>query len=169
MFQYGKFSLIDAQATAKTAVLFSLGLFAFSGVKITVPIFYALNDSKTPVKIGILTVASNILLGLILMSKMSYFGLALSTSLSAMLNFSLLTWFLRKRLGSIRGGEVLNSVLRITAGALVMAVVCWLVYHSVHGGFASGSHISSKDPPVDRGIDKHNYQHCRVSGRLLAA
>ena len=117
LFQYGKFALADAQATAKTAVLFSLGLFAFSGVKITVPIFYALNDSKTPVKIGIVTVASNILLGLLLMSKMSYFGLALSTSLSATLNFFLLTWFLRKKLGSIKGSEVLNSVLRILVAA----------------------------------------------------
>lgn len=132
LFQYGKFALIDAQATAKTAILFSLGLFAFSGVKITVPIFYALNDSKTPVKIGLITVAANIFLGLILMSKMSYFGLALSTSLAAMLNFFLLTWFLRKRLGNIGGSEILHSVLRISLAALVMAVVCWLVYHTVH-------------------------------------
>ena len=144
LFQYGKFALTDAQATAKTAVLFSLGLFAFSGVKITVPIFYALNDSKTPVKIGLLTVASNILLGLLLMSRMSYFGLALSTSLSAMLNFFLLTWFLRKKLGSIKGAEVLNSVIRITAAALVMAAVCWFVYHSVHNHISSRSHLSAK-------------------------
>jgi len=143
LFQYGKFALIDAQATARTAVLFSLGLFAFSGVKITVPIFYALNDSKTPVKIGLLTVAANILLGLILMSKMSYFGLALSTSLSAMINFFLLTWFLRKKLGSIKGSEVLNSVLRIMVASVVMAAVCWLIYHSVHDRL-DASHISQK-------------------------
>ncbi|MFH1368294.1 MAG: murein biosynthesis integral membrane protein MurJ [Elusimicrobiota bacterium] len=143
LFQYGKFALADAQATAKTAILFSLGLFAFSGVKITVPIFYALNDSKTPVKIGLLTVAVNILLGLILMSKISYFGLALSTSLAAMLNFFLLTWFLRKKLGNIGGSEILNSVMRITVAALVMAAVCWLVYHTVHARIEV-SHISAK-------------------------
>jgi putative peptidoglycan lipid II flippase len=144
LFQYGKFAVADAQATAQTAVLFSLGLFAFSGVKITVPVFYALNDSKTPVRIGIFTVASNILLGLLLMTKMSYFGLALSTSISATLNFLLLTWFLRKKLGSLKGKEILNSIARIALSAAVMAVVCWFVYSFVHARLSSISHFSTK-------------------------
>jgi putative peptidoglycan lipid II flippase len=132
LFQYGKFLSSDAHATAKTAMLFSLGLFAFSGVKITVPVFYALNDSKTPVRIGMFTVLANILLGLFLMQRISYFGLALSTSLSAILNFSLLAWFLRKKWGYIKGREILDSVVRITVAALIMSVVCWVVYASVH-------------------------------------
>lgn len=143
LFQYGKFLVTDAQATAKTAILFSLGLLAFSGVKITVPVFYALNDSRTPVKIGVVTVITNILLGLFLMTRMSFLGLALSTSLAAMLNFFLLVWFLRKKLGSIKGREILDSVIRITVAALVMSVVCWLTYQSAHS-FLLGIHLKGK-------------------------
>jgi putative peptidoglycan lipid II flippase len=143
LFQYGKFLPADTNATAKTAMLFSLGLFAFSGVKITVPVFYALNDSKIPVRIGMCTVAANILMGLFLMTKISYFGLALSTSLSAMMNFGLLVWFLRKKWGSIRGREILHSVIRITAAALVMAVVCWGIDRTLHPLLA-GSHFHGK-------------------------
>jgi putative peptidoglycan lipid II flippase len=132
LFQYGRFLAADAQATANTAVLFSLGLFAFSGVKITVPVFYALNDSRTPVRIGVYTVLANILLGMFLMTKIGYSGLALSTSIAATLNFGLLFWFLRKRLGGIGGREIAASILRITAAAFFMAVVCAGVYHWMH-------------------------------------
>jgi peptidoglycan biosynthesis protein MviN/MurJ (putative lipid II flippase) len=61
-----------------------------------------------------------------------------------MLNFFLLTWFLRKKLGSIKGCEVLSSVARITVAAVVMAGVCWLVYHSVHIRLVSASRLSMK-------------------------
>jgi putative peptidoglycan lipid II flippase len=143
LFQYGKFTAADAQATAQTAILFSLGLFAFSGVKITTPLFYALNDSKVPVKIGMITVGTNIVLGLYLMTKMSYFGLALSTSISAMLNFSLLVWSLRRKWGTIRGREIADSVIRVSVAALVMAGVCraadlWIK------SFLAGTHLALK-------------------------
>jgi putative peptidoglycan lipid II flippase len=143
LFQYGKFAYADAQATAMTSVLFTLGLFAFSGVKITVPIFYALDQSSTPVKIGIATVITNIILGSLLMQKMSYYGLALSTSLSAVLNFSLLTYFLRKRWGSIKGSEILSSALRITFAALFMMAFCWILYKYIHAEVLL-KHISGK-------------------------
>jgi len=136
LFQYGRFLSTDAQATARTAILFSLGLFAFSGVKITVPVFYALRDSKTPVKIGVITVITNILLGSFLMTKISYYGLALSTSIAATLNFSLLFWSLRKKWGRVHGREIFDSVLRISGAALVMAFVCWGVYRGIHSSMA---------------------------------
>lgn len=137
LFQWGRFAAADASATAMTAILFSLGLFAFSGVKITVPVFYALGDAKTPVKIGMCTVAANIILGLILMQKISYYGIALSSSIAAALNFSLLVWFLRKRLGKIDGRAIFDSFLRITASALFMAAACWLIYRFAHAHAAS--------------------------------
>jgi putative peptidoglycan lipid II flippase len=143
LFQYGKFLYTDAQATAMTSVLFTIGLFAFSGVKITAPIFYALNQPKTPVRIGIATVLTNIVLGLFLMRKISYYGLALSTSIAAMINFSLLLYFLRKRWGSIKGGEIIASSLRISIAALFMALACWVIYRYTHL-FVLAKHISGK-------------------------
>jgi putative peptidoglycan lipid II flippase len=77
------------------------------------------------------------------MTKISYFGLALSTSLAAALNFGLLFWFLRKRLGGVGGREILGSVLRITAAALFMAGVCGGVYVWLHSLLAD-AHIAEK-------------------------
>ncbi|MBW1834980.1 MAG: polysaccharide biosynthesis C-terminal domain-containing protein, partial [Deltaproteobacteria bacterium] len=64
-----------------------MGLWAFSAVRILVSTFYALQDTKTPVKMAAISVVANIIFSIILMQYLGYRGLALATSLASMLNF----------------------------------------------------------------------------------
>lgn len=97
LFQYGEFSANDAHMASLSLMAYALGLLAFILIKVLAPGYYARQDTKTPVKIGIIAMASNMVLNIILMIYLAHIGLALATSLSAFLNAALLYIGLRKR------------------------------------------------------------------------
>lgn len=123
LFQRGEFTAIDTIGSANALLCYSLGLCAYAGVKITAPVFYAFQDTKTPVKMAIIAMTSNVFLNVILMIPLKHAGLALATSLSAMINFGGLVYYLRKRLGCIQGRRILSSFLKIASISLIMGIV----------------------------------------------
>lgn len=95
--QYREFTLIDTQMATLSLMAYALGLPAFIFIKILAPAFYSRQDTKTPVKIAVIAMLTNIALNLLfvwlfttLEVKGSHAGLALATSLSAYLNAGLL-------------------------------------------------------------------------------
>ncbi len=128
LFNRGAFDATTTRLTAEALLYYSLGLWAFSGVRIVVSTFYALQDTKTPVKVAILSLLANIVLSIFLMGPMRHGGLALATSLSSMLNLTVLIWFLKKRLGRIGASNILKSAGTSSAASIVMglALICFL-------------------------------------------
>lgn len=127
LFEHGEFGHAATIGTASAVLFYSMGLWAFAGIRIVVPVFYSLQDTKTPVKIGLVAVAANVILNLILMGPLQHRGLALATSLSAILNFSLLLFILRKRIGRIDGKRILNSHLKVLlASSTLLPASLWL-------------------------------------------
>jgi len=125
LFQRGNFSIEATQMTAYAVLCYGVGLWAFSAVRIVVSTFYALSDTKTPVKMATISIAVNILLGISLMWPLGHGGLALATSLASMLNFGMLVRALRKRLGALGWRNICFSVLRSSVCAVLMGVVVW--------------------------------------------
>ncbi len=82
--------------------------------------FYSLQDTKTPVKVAVISLVVNIALSIVLMGPMQHGGLALAISLSSGVNLVLLIWVLRKRLGRIGARDILHSVLKCSASAAIM-------------------------------------------------
>ena len=70
LWQRGEFLYTSTQGTAVALVFYSIGLCAYSGIKIIAPAFYSLQDTKTPAKIGIYSMVLNIILNLILMGPL---------------------------------------------------------------------------------------------------
>ena len=97
----------------------------YSGIKIIAPAFYSLQDTKTPAKIGIYSMILNIILNLILMGPLQHGGLALATSLSALFNAVLLTYFLRKRLGLLGGRKILRATIKMSISASAMGIAIY--------------------------------------------
>ena len=120
LFERGAFDPTSALMTAETLLYFSLGLWAFSAVRIVVSTFYALQDTKTPVIMAAISVFANIVLSLLLMGPMAHAGLALAASLSSMLNFILLIIALRKKLGPLGWKKIIESIVKSVIYALVM-------------------------------------------------
>jgi putative peptidoglycan lipid II flippase len=124
LFQRGEFGYAATLASADALFCYALGLCAYAGVKVIVPVFYSLQDTKTPVKISIIAMTANIILNLILMGPLKHAGLALATSLSGMINAGWLIYALRKRLGLLGGRLILASFGRIALASAVMGVLC---------------------------------------------
>ncbi|MCH8157407.1 MAG: murein biosynthesis integral membrane protein MurJ [Nitrospinae bacterium] len=125
LWERGEFSRVTTEGTAIALLYYSVGLCAFCGIKVIVPAFYSLQDTKTPAMIGIWSMVLNIVLNLILMGPMKHGGLALATSIAALFNVVLLIHFLRKRLGLLGGRKILVSTLKLVLASAVMGIVIY--------------------------------------------
>jgi len=123
--------LFDAEATALVATalrFYAFGLIALTALEVVARGFYALSDTLTPVLSGGLQIA--VMWALSLWFRDSLFpalgwlplgGLALSFSLSNILEVGLLLWLLRRRLGGLDGGALLSGTARMGAATLAMS------------------------------------------------
>jgi putative peptidoglycan lipid II flippase len=96
LFQYGAMTVHDVDMAALSLRAYAVGLMAFMLIKVLAPGYYARQDTKTPVKIGIKAMVANMVFNLMLVFWLDHAGLALATSLSAFLNAGLLWFGLRK-------------------------------------------------------------------------
>lgn len=125
LFQRGAFDANSMRLTAGALLYYGVGLWAFSAVRIVLNTFYALQETWTPVWIGCIAIGANILFSAVLMGPMQHYGLALSLSLSSMVNLSLLTIALRRRLGSLGWRKMVVSIRYSMLCAVTMGAVVW--------------------------------------------
>ncbi|MCD4848483.1 MAG: murein biosynthesis integral membrane protein MurJ [Candidatus Aegiribacteria sp.] len=133
----GAFTAESTALTSAALVYYSAGLLFYGAVKITAPVFYAMKDTKTPVKIAISCMGLNIILNIVLTLAFirtgiarPLAGLALATSISSMLNFVILRIALRRKLGPVVQSSKLAWLSMIPAGILTLMFL-WLLSPSV--------------------------------------
>lgn len=91
LFETDDFTEFHVMRSAGSLRAYSLGLLAFMAIKIFAPGFYARQDTRTPVKIGVIAMITNMVLNLVFyLNGLAHVGLALATSLAAFLNAGLL-------------------------------------------------------------------------------
>ena len=126
-FEHGRFTAMDTQGTAMAVLAYAVGLWAFAGVRIVVSAFYSLQDTRTPVMVAAVALSANIALSLVLMGPLKHAGLALATSVSAILNMVALVILLDRRLGPFDWEAVSRSHMRVLLAAIPVAVTCvWI-------------------------------------------
>jgi len=98
LFYYGKFTPLDVAMTQQALIAYSIGLLGLILVKILAPGFYARQNIKTPVKIGVFTLVITQLMNIlfVFVLDLQHAGLALAIGLGACLNASLLYYHLRR-------------------------------------------------------------------------
>lgn len=95
LFQYKEFSGFDVEMASRSLIAYAFGLLGFIFIKVLAPGFFARQNTRTPVRIGIIAMLVNIVLNLIFVVPLAHAGLALATSLAAFLNAGLLYRALR--------------------------------------------------------------------------
>ena len=139
LFQRGAFDGLTTQLTAEALLYYALGLWAFAAVRIVVSTFYAMQDTRTPVKTATVSVVANMLLGIALMGPMKHCGLALATTLASTINLALLVAVLRKKLGAIRWRLIFASCFKtLVASGIMAAFVLLAMRMFLTGAVASG-------------------------------
>jgi putative peptidoglycan lipid II flippase len=137
LFQYGHFSAQDTQATAMALSMYSVGLGAYSGVKVLAPACYAMGNSRAPVVSSVLSVAVGLILNLVFLRSFGYWGLALATSCSSVINLFFLLYSVRVILRS-RGVEMshlsyLSPIFKHLINSMMMGLICWFSYRKLNG------------------------------------
>lgn len=120
LFQRGEFTPLDATLASQSLIAYSVGLIFFMLIKVLAPGYYARQDTKTPVKIALKAVVANMILNIILFYPLAHVGLALATSLSAMLNASLLFWGLKNSGIYHKGHPWMKWSLQVFLSTVVM-------------------------------------------------
>jgi putative peptidoglycan lipid II flippase len=120
LFERGAFDRDSTALSASCLIFFAVGLPFVSGVKVVAPAFFSLKDTRTPVTIGIVVMAANTALSLVLMGSLSVGGLALALSLSQALNFVLLLAWLERKVGPTDRGRWLAAAAKAAAAAAAM-------------------------------------------------
>jgi putative peptidoglycan lipid II flippase len=109
--------------TTRALFCYTIGLWAFSGMRVLIAAFYALQDTRTPVKIAVVSLLLNTFLSLVLMGPLKHAGLALSLSVASGVQFFLLAVLLRKK-GLFNGVAVtVKSILKTVLATLVMGLI----------------------------------------------
>lgn len=131
IFEHGAFDALDTARTAEALTYYAYGLFAYSAVKVMVPVFYALGDTKYPVVGSFIAVAANIVIISLTIDHFQHKAIALSTSCAMTLNFLFLGVILYRKLAgfSLRpliGGSAKILLATAAMAGAVMGLKTWL-------------------------------------------
>ena len=133
LFQYGAFGEDDVAKAAWSLRAYTLGLTAFMLIKVLAPGYYARQDMKTPVRVGIIAMVANMIMNPLLIFPLlwafdlGHVGLALATSLSAWLNAGMLYRGLRRDGTLTASPGVVLATIRVLCALVAMAVVLLLL------------------------------------------
>jgi putative peptidoglycan lipid II flippase len=129
VFEHGAFTSTDTIGTAGALAAFSLGVPAYVLIKVLTPGFYARQDTKTPVRIAIVSMLFNLggnLLSVLYLGA-GFVGIALSTAVAAWVNVILLYWILHKRDQLRVDARFKAKALRIVAAGALMGVALFFL------------------------------------------
>jgi putative peptidoglycan lipid II flippase len=126
-FERGAFDTLATNMTSQALIFYTLGLLGMSLRMFMERAYYSLQDTRTPMINGMITVALNIVLNLLLIGPMQYRGLALATSIATTLTTGYLYYRIRQKIGSFRLVDIIKCLLKSIAASVIMGV---LVYYS---------------------------------------
>ena len=132
LFQHGAFDVRDTQMTAMALQCMSGGVLAFMLIKVFAPGFYAIQDTKTPVRVGLIAVATNAILNIVFIGifklidwQAEHMALAIASSGSALVNAGLLYFYLHKRDIFRFGAHWKKLFIQFAVANIVMIAALW--------------------------------------------
>ena len=143
LFQHGVFTARDTRAVAWALGGWSIGLAGFAAIQVLSPVYYAMDDTRTPMLISLLSIAINVIGDYFFMKWLTpygigHVGIALSTSLVAIFNFVLLVYFLRRRVGRFGGRDLVGSVTKVGLASIALAFTSYGAYVVLSRQFPTG-------------------------------
>jgi putative peptidoglycan lipid II flippase len=123
LYQRGRFGEADTEATAAALACYSLGMVAYTGVKVLAPAFYALNAPRVPLLASVSAVATNLVVNLTLYRWLGFRSVALGTSLGALVNVGVLLVVFERRLGGLRGQGLARALAGMTGLSAAMGLI----------------------------------------------
>ncbi|MBV1911271.1 MAG: murein biosynthesis integral membrane protein MurJ [Kangiellaceae bacterium] len=131
VFQHGKFQIIDAHLSSLSLKAYIIGLLGFMFIKVLATGFFSRQDTKTPVRIGIIAMVVNMIFNLILFYPLAHVGLALATSISALLNAALLFRALKRTKSFIPDANWWSWIAKLAGGNTVLLLFIYFAMDDI--------------------------------------
>jgi len=119
IFSYGKFNEEAVKITAECLLYYSLGLLFYVGVQLVSKAYYAMGDNKRPAKFSIIAIIMNIVLNYLFIKNFQHKGLAMATSISSGVNFSLLLFVYVKKYVKLDLKNLVFTTIKITISSII--------------------------------------------------
>jgi len=132
VFQRGEFDYTATIMTTQALIFYSVGLVAMALRLLITRVYYSLQDTKTPMINGIIYVGSNIIFNLTLIQFMAHAGLALATSIAAIIDVSLMFYDLRKKIGPLGTISYVKCGLKSGLASAIMGLIVFIMYNGMH-------------------------------------
>jgi putative peptidoglycan lipid II flippase len=142
LYQRGHFGAAEVLKTAAVLPYFSVGMLAAGINGLIGKAFYAVQDTKTPMKTGILAIIINIILSLLLIKPMAYLGLALAGSLASILITIPNAVLLKNKIGQLKYKYSLAILIKSAGASLLMSIIAQKAY-LITSGFLSGGFFNT--------------------------
>ena len=134
-FQRGEFDATATIMTSQALIFYSLGLVAMALRLLITRVYYSLQDTKTPMVNGVISVGFNIVFNLILVRFMAHAGLAFATSIATTIATLLMFYNLRKKIGPLGIMSYINCGLKSGLASAIMGLIAYYTYHSLYSFF----------------------------------
>ena len=128
LFEHGQFDHRSTVMTAQALSCYALGLLAYALSKVLTGAFYAMRETRAPVRLAMEAVGVNIALSLALMWPLKVSGLALAAALSNTLNACRLMRRMERQLDAPLLAPLAGPLARMTAASLLMGAACWALW-----------------------------------------
>ncbi|MEJ0088245.1 MAG: murein biosynthesis integral membrane protein MurJ [Limisphaerales bacterium] len=125
LFERGEFTAASTQRASLALICLAPGLVAFSTVNILARAFFALGDTKTPMKISLACLALNLLIAIVLVVPLKQGGLGIANTITSVGNAGLLFFALRKKLGRLDMAELRATFLPLSVSGLLAGIIAW--------------------------------------------
>lgn len=122
LFEHGEFGREATALTAWPLLFYAVGLSAFAMIKIVVPAFHSMQDTRTPVAVAVVAMVLNVVFNFAFFGPLEVGGPALATSLAAVFNAVALLYLFVRRQGSIGTRAILGSLVRFGVAAVALGI-----------------------------------------------
>lgn len=129
IYQHGHFSARATLETARALSGYSVGLVAYAAIKVVAPAFYALGRTRVPLLASVSAVAANLTWNLLTFRRFGQLGLALGTSIAAIVNLAVLVIAFQTQIRGLVTRALLAAIARILLAAAVMAAAVYGASH----------------------------------------
>jgi putative peptidoglycan lipid II flippase len=126
LYERGRFTAADTEATAVALLLYSIGLVGYTGVKVLAPAFYALNAPRVPLLASVSAVATNLVVIWSFHSRLGFRAIAIGTALGSLVNAGLLVGLFESRVGGLFGHGLVRPIARMGLAAAATGGLAWL-------------------------------------------
>ena len=131
-FERGEFDSTASMMTSKALIFYAIGLVAMAIRLLVTRVYYSLQDTKTPMVNGAISVVFNIVLNLILVQFMGHAGLAFATSIATTIATLLMFYGLKKKIGSLGTMSYIKCGIKSGFASAVMGIAAYFIYHELY-------------------------------------